>query len=113
MKFFLSCYLLFFVVTNATQITTDTYYISWKGIYVELNAKGKRTKVLYKENESFYFSLKNDSIAIVQEIYKDKFKDIEEHRISPNYDTVYIKRYSSGNNKRKVNVERVFFRKVY
>lgn len=95
------------------QIIDKTYYVVDKGMYIEYPNKGKKIKVSYKEKEEFYFSLKNDTTALIQEIWKGKFKAPKEYRISPNYDTAYVKRYLTVNGKNKLDVEKIIFQKVY
>jgi hypothetical protein len=95
------------------QNKTRTYYIVAKGLYIHWQEKSKRIKVPYKENESFYFSIKNDSTALIQEIHKGKPKEITEYKISPNCDTAYVKRNPTVNGKRKMKVEKIIYQKVY
>jgi hypothetical protein len=91
----------------------ETYYVSAKGIYVSIRHKNDRIMVPYKENESFYFSLKNDSIAIIEESYQGKLKKRQEYKVSSTYDSVFVKHFSSVNGKTKVKVEKVLFKKVW
>jgi hypothetical protein len=98
---------------STTQNMVKTYYINSKGIYVKIKKEGEKIKVLFKENQMFYFSLKNDSIALIQEINNGKIKRIKEYKISPNFDTVYIKRNTILGEKKKLGVEKVLFQKFY
>ena len=88
------------------------YYIVDKGIYINLT-NSQKIKVKYKEGLEFYFSLKNDSTALIQDIVRHKLKKIKEYKISPSLDTVYAKNYLVVNGKRKLKVDTVVFRKVY
>ena len=110
-KFLVAVYLL--INFSFAQDKSRTYYIVAKGLYVNWQEKSKRIKVPYKENESFYFSIKNDSTALIQEIHKGKLNEIKEYRISPTCDTAYVKRYPTINGKKKLKVEKIIFQKVY
>jgi len=96
-----------------SQTAKKNYYIVNKGLYIQWHQNDKKKKIPYKENEAFYFSVKNDSTALVQEIYKGKLNEIKEYKISLNCDTAYVKRYSTVNGKKKVKVEKIVFQKVY
>lgn len=96
------------------QQKVETFFIVDKGVYVKLKEGEKRIKVPYKKGVLFYFSIKNDSTVFVQEISNKKLKQVEQYRLSHNYDTSYVKRYSydsSGNP--KLILQKMVFRKVY
>jgi hypothetical protein len=59
-----------FVSLNVKQVTEVLFYIRDKGPYIHFNSGDKKTKVSYKEKWDFYFSLKNDSTAIIQDVKK-------------------------------------------
>jgi len=96
------------------QKKSKTYYIVNKGLYVQWQEKSKRIKVPFKENHDFYFSVRNDSVVLIQELYKGRPMKAKEYRISSQYDTTYIKHYVFVNGKRKLDeIEKVIFQKVY
>jgi hypothetical protein len=95
------------------QSKVKCFFVEDKGVYVNLTEGTKRIKVPFKEREQFYFSIKNDTTALIQDIFDGKLKEIKEYKILQKSDTAYIKRYSFINGKRKVKVEKVVFRKVY
>lgn len=101
------------IASSFFQDDAKTFYIVTKGIYVHWEKKDKRIKVPYKESEWFYFSLKNDSVALIQEVFKGKAKKIKEYKIAQNPDTVYQKRYSILNGKSVVKIRRIYFQKIY
>lgn len=111
--------LIFFCIINTALFSFSQtkiekcFYLADKGIYVNWSKSDKKKKVPFKENEMFYFSLKNDSTAIVQWIYKQKLGAAEEYKISPTYDTVKVKRYSKVNGKDVIKVEKIVFQKLY
>ena len=88
------------------------YYICDKGIYVK-STNSKKIKVKYKEELDFFFTLKNDSTALIQDIEKNKLKKIREYKISAQIDTVYVKNFIVLKGKRILKVDKVIFRKVY
>jgi len=96
-----------------SQSEKKNFYIVDKGLYVLWQQNDKKKKIPYKENEGFYFSLKNDSTAIIQEIYNGKPNEFNEYKVSLNYDTAYIKRYSTLGGKKKIKIEKIVFQKVY
>ncbi len=73
----------------------------------------RKKKIPYKENEAFYFSLKNDSTALIQRIYNETLSEIKEYKISLKCETAYVKRYSTINGKRKIKIEKIVYQKVY
>lgn len=97
-------------ISLATQSfqETDLYYIKDKGIYIHCAADGIKKKFPFKEHWSFYVTIKNDSVAYIQDI---KYKTLSMTRvckIGASYDTVYIKRQSPYHG----SIERVF-RTIY
>lgn len=95
------------------QEKTQTFFIVDKGVYVKLQESERKVKVPYKKGLSFYFILKDDSTAFIQEVRKKKLVNPVMYRLKHSYDTVYLKRYtfdSSGNS--KLALEKVIFRSV-
>ena len=89
------------------------FYIEDKGLYINIDSNEKKTMFPHKENLDFYFSIKNDSIALIQEILKDIPQVVKEYKISNRYDTVYIKQYFIEKGEKKLNgVEKRIYRKV-
>jgi len=107
---------LLLIATNLClfQKGKSVFYIVDKGVYVKLEKNEKKRKVSFSEDHDFYFSVKNDSIALIQEIRKGKKGKIEKYQISTQYETTYVKHYIIENGKKKVNeVEKLIYRKVY
>lgn len=97
-----------------TQAKVKYFFVVEKCMYVNLAENTNRIKVPFKEKEMFYFSIKNDTTAIIQDIIDNKQGEIKEYKISQKNDTVYIKRYSLIGDKQKTKIEKkVIFRKVY
>lgn len=103
---------LIFVITGF-QTKNVVYYISDKGIYITIERYSKKTKIPYKENSYFYFSVKNDSTALIQNIYDNKSQGIREYKICDNFDSTYVKEYVIINGTRNAKTRKVVFRKVY
>ena len=100
------------IICSFSQKKNKIYYIVDKGLYVELDGKFKRMKVPYKEGEDFYFSLKNDSTALIQEFLGKKLAKVKEYKISAQYDTVFIKNFFLINGRRILKVEKKVFQRV-
>jgi hypothetical protein len=99
-----------FVSTSTKQVKEILFYIKEKGLYIQFNSGDKKTKVPYKEKWDFYFSLKNDSTAIVQDVKKGINQASKEYRISSTIDTAFIRRYRHGDTTIE---EKVYYKTVY
>jgi hypothetical protein len=105
--------ILLIIMTNGfCQSSPQTFYIKSKGIYVNLKKNQCKVKVPFKEKVDIVFSVKNDTTAVIQEINSKKVVSTKQYRISRNYDSAFVKRYSVVNGKGKMNVEKVIFRTV-
>ena len=98
-----------FAATNPKQVKEVLYYIKDKGIYIHFKAGDKKTKVPYKEKWDFYFSLKNDSTAIVQDIKKGVSQTSKEYKVSSIIDTAIVRRHGHDT----TTVEEVNYKTVY
>lgn len=112
MKVVLLSILLVVITPKAWSQFPQTFYVKSKGVYVNLKAHETKVKVPFKEKEDFFFSLKNDTTAVIQEMKNKRLVGTKQYKISTNYDSVFVKRYSVVNGKRKLNVEKVIFRTV-
>jgi hypothetical protein len=75
-------------------------------MYFQIENGLKKTKILYKENWDFYFSLKNDSVAVIQDLKNKMLLPSKEYKVSSKVDTVYVKH---GNGK-TYDVEKKLYR---
>ena len=103
---------LFNVLFNQQKI--EIFFIIEKGIYVKLKQGDRKIKVSYKEGLSFYFSIKNDSTAYIQEIKNKRLQQVEEYKLALYYDSAYLKRHTfdiTGNS--KLVLEKIIYRKVF
>ena len=87
-----------------------SYYRPDIGMYIQYNKLDGKKKVAFKENWDFFFSLKNDSVAIIQEIKNKTFLTPKEYKISSFIDTGYVKRSLNGKHH---ETETFYFRKIY
>lgn len=106
-------FIFFISVTAYFQAKDITYYIADKGIYVTLESRNTKKKIPYKENSDFYFSIKNDSTALIQDIYGHTLQAIKEYKICNKFDTAYVKNYTIINGKQKGTINRIVFKKIY
>jgi hypothetical protein len=104
--------LLIIMANTFCQSFPQIFYIKSKGIYVSLKENQSKVKVPFKEKEDIVFCLKNDTTAVIQEIKSKKVVSTKQYRVSRNYDSAFIKRYSVVNGKGKLNVEKVIFKTV-
>ena len=113
MKFCIS--LILFICTSFSfrQLKDETYYISEKGVTITIKQRNKKTKIAFKKDHDFYFTAKNDSIALIQEIIKGKPGKVEEHKIASSFDTINVKRHTYINGKRTIKIEKLILKKVY
>src|SRR5690606_24963803 len=92
----------------------SVFYIVDKEVYIKLERNEKKRKVSFSEDHDFYFSVKNDSVALIQEVRMGKKGRIEEYQISTKYDTTYVKHYIIENGKKKVNeIEQLIYRRIF
>jgi hypothetical protein len=105
-------FLFLFSSNNDTSIVKKRYYIVDKGIYIQWEKKDNRKKVKFKKNNEFYFSIKNDSIALIQSIQNGKLNEIKEYKVSQSIDTVYIKKYFIINGNVRQKVVKEIFQKI-
>ena len=115
MKIQLYCFLLpFFFLTafdrKVQQRVEMSYYRPDIGMYIKYNKRDGKKKFAFKENWDFFFSLKNDSVAIIQEIKNKTLLTPKEYKISLSIDTGYVKRYLNGKHH---ETEKFYFRKIY
>lgn len=78
-------------------------------MYIEYDKKEGKKKIPYMENWDFYFSLKNDSTAIIQDIKSKKVLPAKEYSISRVKDSAIVKRMASG---KIVETEKFYFYKI-
>ena len=109
--------LLFFLVLFLSkgligQNKVSYYYITDKGIYLEMNKVNYKLKVPFKENNSFNFKIINDTTAIIENIIKNKIVNSKIYNISTKCEVVYIKSYSILKGKKKLHIEKRIYRKV-
>jgi hypothetical protein len=93
---------------DASQVEAPLYFIKDKGLYIHYE-NGTKKKVPYKEKWDFYFSLKNDSTALIQDIKRGVVQSPKSCKVSSKIDTAYIRRYHTDSYK----VERKLFKTVY
>ncbi|HVT86116.1 MAG TPA: hypothetical protein VHD35_13010 [Chitinophagaceae bacterium] len=85
------------------------YYRPDIGMYFLYDKNVKKERISYKENWDFYFSLKNDSIAIIQDIKNKIILEPKEYKISMTVDSSTVKRAMNG----KIHkTEKMYFRKI-
>lgn len=110
MKYFLVITLVFLTSFSrqGAQNETDNYYLKDKGVYIKFSKGTVKKKFPFMEKWDFYFSIKNDTTAIVQDVRDNAIQPAIEYKISSRLDTVYIKR-SLGD---KIKVEKMTFKLV-
>ena len=108
--FFLVFFSLFFIITGYSQKTS--FLIVPKGIYIDYEKKDKKLKVPFKENEEFFFSLKNDTTALVQDIKNHKLLPEVSMKVSKEIYTGYSKSYSVINGKKRFVYKKTKYKKV-
>jgi hypothetical protein len=96
---------------NKHQKVETYFYRPDLGIYFQHDKNIEKQKVPFKENWDFYFSLKNDSTAVIQEIKNKRTLEPKEHKISLTKDSTFVKR--QGMNGKIYKVEKMYFRKIY
>ena len=83
-----------------------TYYRQDIGLYFQYDKEEmKKEKIPFKENWDFYFSIKNDSVALIQDIIDKTVQKEKEYKISFSVDSVYL-RTRSG---KKHESKRIYF----
>ena len=60
-------------------------------MYFQYDKERKKEKIPFKENWDFYFSIKNDSVAIIQDIRNKIAQEEKEYQISFSVDSAYQK----------------------
>jgi hypothetical protein len=98
-----------FVRIDTQQVDDILYFIKDKGLYIHYDEVDKRKKVPYKENWDFYFSLKNDTTAVIQDIRKGIVQSSKYYKVTAAVNTVFIKTYKSGS----IKVEKAYYKTVY
>jgi hypothetical protein len=71
---------------DKSQGEEPLYFIKDKGLYIHYDNETKK-KVSYKEKWDCYFSLKNDSTAVIQDIKKGVFQSPKTYKVSSKIDT--------------------------
>ncbi len=99
-----------FAPVSTGQAKEVLFYIKEKGLYIHFDSTSKRTKVPYKGQWDFYFSLKNDSTAIVQDIKKGISLPAKEYKVSLKLDSAITRRYIHGDT---VKDEQIYYKTVY
>ncbi len=103
--------LLSFFVFNASVQTNELhFYREDIGMYFQFDKGMKKEKISFKENWDFFVSLKNDSVAIIQDIRNKKELEPKEYRIASRLDSIYVKRYLNG---KHYKTEVMYFRRVF
>jgi hypothetical protein len=112
MKEFITVIFAIVLTSFEPRLTKQTdgplYFIKNKGLYIHYDY-GTKKKVPYKEKWEFFFTLKNDSTAIIQDIKRGVLQSPKTYKVSSKVDTAYIKRYHTDFYK----VEMKLFKTVY
>jgi hypothetical protein len=107
--FVITYFLLTAFDNNSQQRDEISYYRPDIGMYFTYNKKEGRKKIPFRENWDFYFNLRNDTVAIIQEIKNKVVLAQKAYVVSLSVDTGYVKRYSSG---KHYKTEKFYFRKI-
>lgn len=101
---------LFLGFIKVIQQKQDIYYYRPDvGMYIKYDKTQGRLKIPFKENWDFYFSLKNDSVAVIQEIKNKRILDPKEYKVSLAIDSMYVKRHLDG---KYYRTEKSYFHKI-
>ncbi|NOT52822.1 MAG: hypothetical protein HOP10_16315 [Chitinophagaceae bacterium] len=104
---------IFAIIFQLSQTDEPAYRIVDKGVYIKLDKGETKKRFPFSENNDFYFSLKDDSTALIQDIKKGIPGDIIEYRIATKIDTAYVKHYATRDGKLKLNeIEKLPYKKV-
>jgi len=78
------------------QTHDTTFYRPDIGIYFQHDKRLKKEKIPFRENWDFYFSVKNDTVVIIQEIKNKIALQPKEYRVSKLLDSTYVKSNPPG-----------------
>jgi hypothetical protein len=110
-SFCIALIILLLLTSFKTHQKIETYYYRPDiGMYFPHSKKVKKEKIKYMENWDFYFSLKNDSVAIIQDIKKKIPLEPKEYKISMTMDSTSVKRAMNG---KFYKTEKMYFRKIF
>jgi hypothetical protein len=108
---YLSLFICSVLLSVKPQQKVETYFYRPDiGMYFHHDKNIKKEKIPFKENWDFYFSLKNDSTAIIQEIRNRIPQEPKEYKISLTMDSTFVKRAMSG---KIYKTEKMYFRKIH
>jgi hypothetical protein len=96
--------------TNFNQTKDVAFYRQDLGIYFHFDKSLKKQKIPFKENWDFFFSLKNDSIATIQDVKNKVLQPSKEYKISSSIDSTFV-RYKANGKQDKIEV--MYFKKLY
>jgi len=80
------------------------------GMYFQYHKNPEKERISYMVDWDFYFSLKNDSIAIIQEIKNKTLLAPMEYKVSLTKNSTFVKRSMTG---KIYKTEKMYFRKIY
>jgi hypothetical protein len=101
------------IALSLSQIKEEKYHIVDKGITITVSKRNTRLKFPFGINHDFFFTAKNDSTAIIQDVFGKKFGKAEEHRISQVLDSSIVTRHTYVNGKGVIRKEVSYYKKVY
>ncbi len=109
----LNIILLMVSISLYCQDNNIAFYIEDRGIYISASDNGKKKLIKYAESQDFYFTIKDDSTAIIQTVIKNKITKSQEYLIMKKIDTAYVKYFAIKDGKKVIDeIKLILFRRV-
>jgi hypothetical protein len=106
-------FVLFFFLTGFNRIFLQqqemSYYRPDIGLYINYDKKEGKKRIPFGKNWYFYFSLKSDSVALIQEIKNKVALAPKQYTVCLVKDSAFVKRSING---KQYKTEKFYFHRI-